>query len=192
MTAVAGLAFVLLSAAAAVVAGEPGAAREVADYYDDENKRVVTAVCLQGLALAFFVWFLSGLAWALHSGGSPLRARVAYGAGLVATALLAQSAAVTGALAYRATDAVELAETLHDIALVSQNTAAFPIAALVAAASPRWAGPILAMVFLVDGLTFAGEGFFAPDGAYSGVAFILLLTWVAWRSAALLPSQPPS
>src|ERR671915_1462151 len=148
MTAVAGLAFVVLSAAAAVVAGEPGAGREVADYYDDENKRVVTAVCFQGLALGLFVWFLSGLALTLNSGGSPVRARVAYGAGLVATALLAQAAAVMGALAYRATDTVELAESLHDIALFSQNTAAFPIAALVGAASPRSTGAILALVFI--------------------------------------------
>ena len=146
----------------------------------------MTAVYLQRLALVFFVWFLSGLGWRLHSGGSPMRARVAYGAGLVATGLVAQAAVVLGALAFRASDDVSIAQSLFDVSLFSQNMAAFPLAALVAAASPRSVGLPLAAVFLVDGLTFAGSGFFAPDGEYSRVAFLLLLIWVAWAGGRTL------
>jgi len=190
LTAFAGFAFVLLAAVAAVLMGDaPGAsasATEVADYFDDEHSRVVTAAYLQGLALVFFVWFLAGLGWRLHSAGSPLRARVAYGAGLVVTALYAQSAVVLGALAFRATDDGSVAQSLFDVALFSQNAAAFPIAALVAVATPRWFGLPLAAVFLVDALTYAGDGFWAPDGDYSRVAYLGFLAWTAATAGRLL------
>ena len=190
MTAFAGFAFVVLSALAAVLVGDaPGAsasATEVADYFDDEHSRVVTAAYLQGLALVFFVWFLAGFGWRLHSAGAPLRARVAYGAGLVVTALYAQSAVVLGALAFRATDEGSVAQSLFDLALFSQNAAAFPIAALVAVATPRWFGLPLAAVFLVDALTYAGSGFWAPDGDYSRVAYLGFLAWTAATAGRLL------
>jgi hypothetical protein len=190
LTALAGFAFVLLAAVAAVLMGDaPGAsasATEVADYFDDEHSRVVTAAYLQGLALVFFVWFLAGLGWRLHSAGAPLRARVAYGAGLVVTALYAQSAVVLGALAFRATDEGSVAQSLFDLALFSQNAAAFPIAALVAVATPRWFGLPLAAVFLVDALTYAGDGFWAPDGDYSRVAYLGFLAWTAATAGGLL------
>jgi hypothetical protein len=190
LTALAGFAFVLLAAVAAVLMGDaPGAsasATEVADYFDDEHSRVVTAAYLQGLALVFFVWFLAGLGWRLHSAGAPLRARVAYGAGLVVTALYAQSAVVLGALAFRATDEGSVAQSLFDLALFSQNAAAFPIAALVAVATPRWFGLPLAAVFLVDALTYAGDGFWAPDGDYSRVAYLGFLAWTAATAGRLL------
>jgi hypothetical protein len=190
LTAFAGFAFVLLAAVAAVLMGDaPGAsasATEVADYFDDEHSRVVTAAYLQGLALVFFVWFLAGLGWRLHSAGSPLRARVAYGAGLVVTVLYAQSAVVLGALAFRATDDGSVAQSLFDVALFSQNAAAFPIAALVAVATPRWFGLPLAAVFLVDALTYAGDGFWAPDGDYSRVAYLGFLAWTAATAGRLL------
>ena len=190
MTALAGFAFVLLAAVAAVLMGDaPGAsasATEVADYFDDGHSRVVTAAYLQGLALVFFVWFLAGLGWRLHSAGAPLRARVAYGAGLVVTALYAQSAVVLGALAFRATDDGPVAQSLFDLALFSQNAAAFPIAALVAVATPRWFGLPLAAVFLVDALTYAGDGFWAPDGDYSRVAYLGFLAWTAATAGRLL------
>jgi hypothetical protein len=190
LTAFAGFAFVVLSAAAAVLVGDaPGAsasATEVADYFDDEHSRVVTAAYLQGLALVFFVWFLAGLGWRLHSAGAPLRARVAYGAGLVVTVLYAQSAVVLGALAFRATDEGSIAQSLFDLALFSQNAAACPIAALVAVASPRWFGLPLAAIFLVDGLTYAGDGFWAPDGDYSRIAYLGFLAWTAATAGRLL------
>jgi hypothetical protein len=195
LTALAGFAFVVLSAGAAVLLGDaPGAAAsatEVADYFDDEHARVAASVCVEGLSLACFVWFLAGLAWRLHSGGAPMRARVAYGAGLVATGLFAQAAVVLGALAFRATDDASVAQSLFDISLVSQNIAAFPIAALVTAAAPRSVGLLLGAFFLVDGVTFAGEGFFAPDGEYSRVGFLLLLIWVAWTGARTWSSSRP-
>jgi len=190
LTALAGFAFVLLAAVAAVLMGDvPGAsasATEVADYFDDEHSRVVTAAYLQGLALVFFVWFLAGLGWRLHLAGAPLRARVAYGAGLVVTVLYAQSAVVLGALAFRATDESSVAQSLFDLALFSQNAAAFPIAALVAVATPRWFGLPLAAVFLVDALTYAGDGFWAPDGDYSRVAYLGFLAWTAATAGRLL------
>jgi hypothetical protein len=190
LTALAGFAFVLLAAVAAVLMGDaPGAsasATEVADYFDDEHSRVVTAAYLQGLALVFFVWFLAGLGWRLHAAGAPLRARVAYGAGLVVTALYAQSAVVLGALAFRATDEDSVAQSLFDLALFSQNAAAFSIAALVAVATPRWFGLPLAGVFLVDALTYAGSGFWAPDGDYSRVAYLGFLAWTAATAGRLL------
>jgi hypothetical protein len=190
LTALAGFAFVLLAAVAAVLMGDApdasASATEVAAYFDDEHSRVVTAAYLQGLALVFFVWFLAGLGWRLHSAGAPLRARVAYGAGLVVTALYAQSAVVLGALAFRATDEGSVAQSLFDLALFSQNAAAFPIAALVAVATPRWFGLPLAAVFLVDALTYAGDGFWAPDGDYSRVAYLGFLAWTAATAGRLL------
>jgi hypothetical protein len=190
VTALAGFAFVVVSGVAAALVGDgPGASAsstEVADYFDDEHSRVLTAAYLQGLALAFFVWFLAGLGWRLHSAGTPLRARVAYGAGLVATVLYAQSSVVLGALAFRATDDGAVAQSLFDVALFSQNAAAFPVAALVAVASPRWFGLPLAAIFLVDGLTYAGDGFWAPDGDYSRVAYLGFLAWTAATSGRML------
>jgi hypothetical protein len=195
MTAFAGFAFVVMTAAAALlVADAPAAgasAADVADYFDDAHVRIVTSVYLQGLALALFVWFLSGLAWRLHSGGAPLRARVAYGAGLIAMTLFGLAAVVLGALAFRATDDTSLAQSLFDVAVFSQNTAAFPIAVLVAAGWRSWRGAVLAAIFLVDAATVAEDGFFAPDGGYSRVAAILFLGWVAAASAELLfPGRP--
>lgn len=194
MTALAGFTFVLLSAIAAVLAGDgPGAAAppfEVGEYFRDEHARVLAAAYVQGLALIFFVWFLSGLAWRLHNAGAPLRARVAYGAGLVATGLLAQSALVLGALVFRTSIDGFVTRTLFDLGLFSQNAAALPIAALVAVASPRWAGPVLAAIFLIDGLTFADEGFWAPDGGYSRVAYLGFLAWTAAMSGRLLDGRP--
>ena len=190
MTAFAGFAFVLLSAVAAVLLGDaPGVsatATDVADHFDDSHAQVVAAACFQSLALVFFVWFLSGLGWRLHSAGAPIRARVTYGAGLVATGLLAQAAVVLGALAFRASDDASIAQGLFDVSVFSQNMAAFPLAALVASASSSRVGLPLAAIFLIDGITFAGHGFFAPDGELSRVGFLLFLIWVAWAGARTL------
>jgi hypothetical protein len=93
---------------------------------------------------------------------------------------------VLGALAFRATDEGSVAQSLFDLALFSQNAAAFPIAALVAVATSRWFGLPLAAVFLVDALTYAGDGFWAPDGDYSRVAYLGFLAWTAATAGGLL------
>ena len=148
----------------------------VSDFFDAEHVRVVTAADLRGLAIAALLVLVSAF-------GTPARA-----AGLLVGAAMALSTIVLGALAYRGTDDPSAAQSLYDIAVLATNFAAFPAAVLVAAASRPQVGLPLAGLLLVDAATFAGDGFFSPQGLLlSQIATIAFLAWAAWTSGQLSP-----
>jgi hypothetical protein len=199
--AAAGLLFVVLWIVAGFVADLPAIDAqpvEIADYFDDEHVAVVTSVCVQGLALACFFFFLAGLAVGLGRSGEQWLAATQLGAGVVLVALLGEAAIVLGALAWRATDDPSVAQSLFDLALLGHTFSFFPLAALVAATGlallrsdvlPRlhgWGALAAAAVFVVAGATYGGSGFFAPGGGYSDVASLIFLAWVAATSGLML------
>jgi hypothetical protein len=54
---------------------------------------------------------------------------------------------------------------------------------------PEWYAPVsglAALVLLFSGGAFAHKGFYSPTGAYSIIAFIVLLVWVAATSGLLM------
>jgi len=53
-----------------------------------------------------------------------------------------------------------------------------------------WAGGIAALLFLLGGTTWAKDGFWAPDGAYGTIAFLLALAWLVVTSALLVRRAP--
>jgi hypothetical protein len=182
-SAAAGLGFVVLTLAAGLVLGDaPNLSDDavvVSDFFDAEHVRVVTAVYLQGLAIVGLLVFVTAF--------NPL----ARGAGLLVAVSLALSTIVLGALAYRGTDDASTAQSIYDVAALATNFGAFPAAVLVAAASRPLIGLPLAVLLLVDAATFAGEGFFSPQGLLSRIAFVAFLAWVAATSVRLARRQNP-
>jgi hypothetical protein len=136
LAAAAGLFSVVVWIFASFVADLPSIdsrAVAIANYFDDEHVSVVTSVYFEGLALVCFLFFLAGLAVGLDRAGERWLAATQLGAGVTLVALLGTSAIVLGALAWRATDAPFVAQSVFDLALLSHTFSFFPLAAAVAA-----------------------------------------------------------
>lgn len=207
LAAAAGLFSVVVWIVASLVADLPSIdsrAVEIANYFDHEHVSVVTSVYFQGLGLVCFLFFLAGLAVGLDRAGERWLAATQLGACVTLVALLGTSAIVLGALAWRATDAPFVAQSVFDLALLGHTFSFFPLAAAVAAGGlaalrsgtfPRlygWAALAAAGMFLAAAATYGGSGFFAPGGGYSDVASLVFLAWVAVTSGLMLLARPGS
>jgi hypothetical protein len=205
----AGIQFLVLFVIAAVVRGtQPtigASADSLVSFYDGDRVRILIATVIFGFAFLNLMWFGAAIASALRDAGKA-------GWGAAATASSTAFAGVwfvvitiNAALAYSIAGSANnaFASGLNDLSWVLLVLSAFPTAMLIMSGSfGLWRAGILsnrgfalgvtAMVLvLARATTWASDGFWAPDGAYSAyVATTVMALWVIGISRVLLARRP--
>ena len=201
----AGIQFLVLFVIAGVVRGmQPkidASADTLVGFYDGDRTRIFIATVIFGFAFLNLMWFGAAIASALRDAGKA-------GWGAAATASSTAFAGVWfviitihAALAYSIAGygSTTLTSGLNDLTWVLVVLTAFPVGMLIMAGSfGLWRAGILsnrgfalgvtAMVLvLLRATTWASDGFWAPDGAYSQyVATSVMALWVIGISRILL------
>ena len=169
-------------------------AAKIKAFYVDHASGFQANAYLTGVAAFFFLWFLGTLRTALAGAGHGAArvARIVPAAGALALALALVGAAVNDVLATRiAAEADQyVIRALYDLQAIAISFVAFPLAALVGAASaaslPTRLLPPLVTGFgfaLVPAWLVAGFAVFTESGAFSptgAVGLIVVLAWAAW------------
>ena len=200
----AGIQFLVFSVIAGIFLGvQPGigaSAATLADYYDGNSTRIFIATVILGFAFLNLMWFGAAIASALRDAG-----KAGWGAAATASSTAFASVwflviAIDAALAYSIAGAGNetLTSGLHELIYVLLVLSAFPTAMLIMSGSfGLWRAGLLsnrgfglgvtAMVLvLLSATTWASDGFWAPDGAYSQyVATGVLALWVLGISRVL-------
>lgn len=204
-----GIGFVVMFVVAYVIYGDQpkvgASAEELVSFYDGDRTRILIASVLFGGAVLFLLWFAAAIASTLRDAGQG-------GWGVAATAssaalaavffvLITVGAALAHSIAGSGNDAVT--SGLNDLAWACVVMVSFPAAMLIMAGTfgLRRAGLIsnalfsagLAAVVLVllGGTTWASDGIWAPDGAYSRfISPIVALAWTAVVSGLLFTKGP--
>ena len=180
-------------------------ADEVVSFYDGDRTRVLIAATLLAFNVLNLMWFAAALSSVLRDAGKG-------GWGVAATASSAALGAVlfvlytlnlTLAYSVAGSGNTQIASGLNDLSWILTITASFPAAMLVMSGSfGLWragiisSGPFLAGVtamalILLRATTWAGDGFWAPDGAYSQyISTGVALAWVAVVSGFLYMRSP--
>lgn len=180
-------------------------ADELVSFYDGDRTRVLIAATLLAFNVLNLMWFAAALSSVLRDAGKG-------GWGVAATASSAALGAVlfvlytlnlTLAYSVAGSGNTQIASGLNDLSWILTIAASFPAAMLVMSGSfGLWragiisSGPFLAGVtamalILLRATTWAGDGFWAPDGAYSQyISTGVGLAWVAVVSAFLYMRSP--
>ena len=203
-----GIAFVVMFIIAYLIYGDQpkvGASTdELVSFYDGDRLRILIATVVFGGAVVFLLWFGAAIASTLRDGGQG-------GWGAAATASSAALAAVffvlislSAALTYSVTGSGNdsITSGLNDLARVLPVMASFPAAMLIMAGTlGLWragvisetfgsAGLIAVLLVLLGGTTWASDGIWAPDGAYSRFSPMVTLVWVTAVSGLLYLRGP--
>jgi hypothetical protein len=206
-----GIAFVVTFVVAHLIYGsqpEIGASADtLVSFYDGDRTRILIGSALLGLALLNLLWFAAALASTLRDSGQGIWGAAATASSAALAAIIYVRIAVGSALAYSiagpGNDA--LTSGLNDLARVCLVLASFPAAMLVMAgtfglrqartiSSGSFLAGVAAVVLLVlGGTTWASDGVWSPDGAYSRiVAPVIALVWIAVVSGFLYTRGPAS
>ena len=204
-----GIAFVVMFIIAYVIYGnQPNAgasADQLVSFYDGGRGRILIAAVLFGGAVLFLLWFAAAIASTLRDAGQG-------GWGAAATASSAALAAIffvlitlSAALAYSIAGSGNdtITSGLSDLAWALVVMASFPAAMLIMAGmfglwragivsgALFWAGLVAVVLVLLGGTTWATDGLWAPDGAYSRfISPIVALAWVTVVSGLLYTRGP--
>jgi hypothetical protein len=205
----AGIQFVVFFIIAYVIYGNQpkvgASADKLVSFYDGDRTRILIATVIFGLAVLNLLWFAAALASALRDagqGGWGAAATAASAAlGAVFFVLITVGAALAYSIAGSGNDT--LTSGLNDLSWVCMVIASFPAAMLIMARSfglwragiisnaPFSAGVAAVVLVLLGGTTWAGDGFWAPDGAYSRfISPIIALAWIAVVSGLLVMRAP--
>ena len=174
-------------------------------FYDSHSTRIYIATVILGFGVLSILWFSQALATALADAGVGGWGRAQTAASTALAALLFLHLTITATLAYTA-DSIspQFASGLNDLSWVLQLLAFFPAAMVVmsgsfglhraGAISKRWflSGVSVMALLLLGTTTYAADGFWAVDGAYTRViapAFFLLWIAVASRFLSRQPSE---
>lgn len=174
---------------------------ELVSYYDGDRTRILIATVITGFGILNLTWFAAAIASVLRDAGKG-------GWGTAATAAAAAVAAVyfvlitlRAALAYSIAGSgnSDVTSGLHDLTWVLTSLFWFPTAMLIMAGSfglhraglfsnRSFGAGVTAMVLvLLATTTWAGDGFWAVDGAYARfVPTTVMLAWFAVVSGFLV------
>lgn len=200
----AGIQFVVLFVVAWVIYGDQpkvgASADTLVSFYDGDRTRILIATVIFGLAVLNLLWFAAALSSALRDAGQGGWGAAATAASAALGAIFLILMTVGAALAYSIAGSGNdsLTAGLNDLAWVLTVLASFPAAMLIMAGSfGLWrakaisnalfaAGVAAVLLVLAGGTTWARDGFWAPDGAYSRfVSSIVGLVWVVVFSGLL-------
>jgi hypothetical protein len=201
-----GIVFVLLVIVAFLVQPAPPSSdsspAEVLDYVTDHDDALHVIQLIFGGAMFFFIWFIGTLRSSLAAaeGGQGRLASTAYGGGLIASAALIVSLALSATAAlHPATNGPDVTRALTDAgAMVLAVSAPAAVVFFVANGLsmlrsgylPPWLGwlAFLTALFNAFGLgnVFTDHGAFAADGVLGFlIGFLLFLLWILLASISL-------
>jgi hypothetical protein len=204
-----GIAFVVMFVIAYVLYGDQpkvgASADELVSFYEGDRGRILIASVFFGGAVLFLLWFAAAIASTLRDAGQGGwgAAATASSAALAAVffVLIAVSAALAYSIAGSGNDTIT--SGLNDLAWTLPVMASFPAAMLIMAGTfglwragiisdALWlAGLIAVVLVLLGGTTWATDGIWAPDGAYSRfISPIVGLAWVTVVSGLLFTRGP--
>jgi hypothetical protein len=205
----AGIQSVVFFAIAWIVYGDQpkvgASAAELVSFYDGDRTRILIATVIFGFAVLNLLWFGAALASALRDAGQGGWGSAATAASAALGAIFLLLTTLGAALAYSIAGSGNdsLTSGLNDFTWALTVIASFPAAMLIMAGSfGLWrAGVISSSLFtvgvaavvlvLLGGTTWASNGFWAADGAYSRfVSTIVGLGWLAAASGLLTMRSP--
>lgn len=205
----AGIQFVALFIIAYVIYGNQpkvgASAGKLVSFYDGDRTRILIATVIFGLAILNLMWFAAALASALRDAGQGGWGAAATAASAALGAVFFVLIIVGSALAYSIAGSGNdtLTSGLNDLSWVCMVIVSFPAAMLIMAGSfGLWragiissasfsAGVAALVLVLLGGTTWASDGFWAPDGAYSRfISPIIALAWIAVVSGFLVVRAP--
>jgi len=201
----AGIQFVALLVVGYFVYGDqPGVSASpdaLVSFYDGNRMRILIATFIFGIALLNLLWFAAAIRGVLREAGQDGWGSAATASSAALGAVLFVLMTVDAALAYRVAGSGNqaLVSGLNDLAWVCIVMTSFPRAMLIMAGTfGLWragmisnalfgAGVAAVVLVLLGGTTWAANGVWAPDGAYSRFVTPLLgVAWIVVVSAILL------
>jgi hypothetical protein len=207
----AGIQFVALFVVAWIIYGDQpklgASAADLVSFYDGDRTRILIASVIFGLAILNLLWFAAALASALRDAGQGGWASAATAASAALGALLFVLITIGATLAYTIAGSgnTTLTSGLNDFVWVLTVIISFPAAMLIMSGTfGLWragkfsnavfsAGVAAVILVLLGGTTWASDGFWAADGAYSRfISPVIALVWVAAVSGFLVRSLAPA
>jgi len=204
-----GINFVVFFIIAYVIYGNQpkvgASADKLVSFYDGDRTRILISTVIFGLAVLNLLWFAAAIASTLRDAGQGGWGSAATAASAALGAVFFLLIIVGAALAYSIAGSGNdtLTSGLNDLSWVCIVIASFPAAMLIMAGSfGLWRAGIISNVLfstgvaavvlvLLGGTTWASDGFWAPDGAYSRfISPIIALGWIAAVSWFLAMRAP--
>lgn len=199
-----GIGFVVLFIVGYVIYGSQpkvgASAATLVSFYDDDSTRILIATVILGFALLCLLGFAAALSSTLRDAGQGIWAAAATSAsatmGGAVFVLITLGATLAHSIAGSGND--QITSGLNDLSWVLRVVASFPTAMLIMAGtfglreaglisrSSFGAGVAAFVLVLLGATTWAGDGIWAPDGAYSRfISPIIGLVWIAVVSGFL-------
>jgi hypothetical protein len=204
-----GINFVVFFIIAFVIYGNQpkvgASADKLVSFYDGDRTRILIATVIFGLAVLNLLWFAAAITSTLRDagqGGWGAAATASSAAlGVVFFVIITLSAALAYSIAGSGNG--QITSGLNDLSWVLMVIASFPAAMLIMAGTfGLWragiisnslfsAGVAAVVLVLLGGTTWASDGIWAPDGAYSRfISPIIGLAWIAVVSGLLYMRSP--
>jgi hypothetical protein len=204
-----GINFVVFFIIAYVIYGNQpkvgASADKLVSFYDGDRTRILIATVIFGLAVLNLLWFAAAITSTLRDaglGGWGAAATASSAAlGVVFFVLITLSAALAYSIAGSGNN--QITSGLNDLSWVLIVIASFPAAMLIMAGTfGLWRAGIISnalfsvgvaavVLVLLGGTTWASDGIWAPDGAYSRfISPIIGLAWIAVVSGLLVMRAP--
>jgi hypothetical protein len=205
----AGIGFLGLFVLASLVRGaqpEVGASTDaLAAFYGGDRTRILIGTVIFGFALLNLMWFGAAIASALRDAGKGGWGNAATAASTAFAGVWFVIITIGAGLAYSVAGSGNnmLTSGLNDLTWALVVLGSFPIAMVIMSGSfGLWRAGILSsqgfalgvtamVLLLLRATTWAGDGFWAPDGAYSQyVAPTVVALWILGISRVLLSQKP--
>jgi MFS family permease len=180
-------------------------ADELVSFYDGDRTRILIAATLLAFNVLNLLWFAAALSSVLRDAGMGGWGRAATASSAALGAVLFVIYTLNLALAYSIAGSGndQMTSGLNDLSWILAIVASFPAAMLVMSGSfGLWragiissaaflAGVTAMVLILLRATTWAGDGFWAPDGAYSRyISTAIALAWIAVVSGFLFMRSP--
>lgn len=199
MSALAGVAFVVIVLIGDFIAGSPpkssDSAAKIAMFFAHHHKALLVGAVLSGISSPLFIWLFATLARAMRRAGASALSVVFFGLIAAGTAVATAADAMSAALVHAATqgDASFVKSGYAAAGFFAEKSFWFAAFAALAVwlgskAMARWyAWLTLAAgaVFALGGIGVRQHGFLATFGPMTFIAFIALLVWVLATSVVL-------
>jgi len=199
MAALGGIAFLILIVVADFSSGSmpsvDDSPAKIARFFADHHKRIAVGAVLSGIAAPLYVWLFAVVCRGIRRAGALALSVGAFGFAVVGAALAVTGDAVYASLAHAASQGdVAFAKSGYDLSgFLSQKYwwfAAFLALAiwLASGSMAQWYRGltlVAAVLFALGGIGVQQHGFFAVNGAATGIAFIAFLVWILGTSVVV-------
>jgi hypothetical protein len=204
----AGIGFFALVVVASVIYGSQpkvgASADKLVSFYSGDRTRILIATIFFCFSFLELLWFGAALSSVLRDAGKGGWGAAATASSAVMVAVLFVRMTVRAALAFSIAGSgyQQLTSGLNDLGWVLTVIWFFPAAMFVmSGAFGLWrariissrffsAGVLAVVLALLGGTTWAGDGFWAPDGAFALVSVIVVFVWIAVISGFLTMRSP--